>query len=212
MVTGNIAVVPVVLTHTGIGMKRAARGCHCLFAHQPVTHLLCIGIAGGLTPGLSPADLLLARDVMHSDGQMAPPPDPAWLQQALRVDELVAGTLVTHSRVAGTPKEKTALRELCRSDENACVDMETAAFASAAAKRRVPYLALRAVSDSANEPLPGILTQVVEPGGNVAPLTILRFVFTDPRGGVALVRLGFRFRRCTGRLAVAAERLIRAMV
>jgi adenosylhomocysteine nucleosidase len=72
------------------------------------------------------------------------------LDPALRVGDVVR-ELVSIDRVAVTVAEKRELRERTKA---AAVDMESAAIAKKAAEWGVPFYAIRAVSDTAQEDMP----------------------------------------------------------
>ena len=73
------------------------------------------------------------------------------LDPALRIGDIVEGSLVCADRVAVTAAEKAALR---RQTGASAVDMESAAVAETARQWNVPFRSVRAVSDIAAEDMP----------------------------------------------------------
>ncbi|KAB2648445.1 MAG: hypothetical protein DVB27_00600 [Verrucomicrobia bacterium] len=142
---GNVGPEEVLLAHTGVGPVAAAEHVAALLAAHRPRLLLSTGFAGGLDPRLATGDLLIATNVSA----------PALVAQcrALLAGEGHAsfGALISQPLPAESVAEKTAL---ARATGALGVDMETAAIAAAGARAGVPLLAVRAISDSAREPLP----------------------------------------------------------
>ena len=108
------------------------------------------------------------------------------------------GTLVTTDAVVSAPSERARIRGLA-------VDMESAGAARACARAGVPFAAIRAVTDRADDELPDI-RGVVDPDGSVHPLRALGRMVRRPsdiRRWAALAR-GARAARRTLVPAVAA--------
>jgi adenosylhomocysteine nucleosidase len=80
------------------------------------------------------------------------------------------------SEVASQPEKKRALQELFSAQ---AVDMETSALARLAAEKNIPFLSLRAISDSATDELMDV-SPMLEPDGKVSPLKAGWYVMTHP--------------------------------
>ena len=122
--------------------------------------LLLLGFAGGLDPGLRSGDLCLPSHFIREDGPVADAhplePDAAMRQQAACVlaDAGVAwsvGDSLTVSELVATPEAKA---EKFRQYRAGVVDMEDYWFADLAARQGMPFLAVRAVLDPAQQGLP----------------------------------------------------------
>ena len=110
-----------------------------------------------------------------------------------------SGTLVTVDRPLVAAAEKAAWAARI-GDGSAAVDMESAAWARAAAARGIPYIVVRAVSDAADEELPGYLSRCMDADGGIR-----RSAWRCARS-----RSRPRSRRCSpcaGACAIATERL-----
>jgi adenosylhomocysteine nucleosidase len=99
-----------------------------------VDGILSTGLCGALDPALRVGDIVVAGD--------------AQLESPARY---VRGAVHTVDRVVGTAGEKRTLRNQTGA---AAVDMEAAAVQAEAAERKVPFLCIRVVSDTAGDTLP----------------------------------------------------------
>lgn len=176
-----------VLTVTGPGPVRAARmAAQVLDASRPAG-VICAGLAGGLRPVLERGHLLAAHTVLDHATDETFAADPALLEAARRcaprpqagseaTSGFREGVLLTHDRVVGTASGKAALSH--RAD---AVDMESAAVARAAAQRGIPFLALRVISDTAEEDFPFDLNDYIDGQGNVRRMKLAAAAIVRPR-------------------------------
>lgn len=128
LLAGTLAGVRVLVLHTGIGAEVAASAAEAALAQYQPSHWIAAGFAGGLDPGLQAGDTLTHR------------PDSAG-----------TGRIISRSSPVETVEAKAAL---FRETGAAAVDMETEAFIAVSRMVGVPLLVVRAISDSAAEPLP----------------------------------------------------------
>lgn len=170
----------VLLGLTGDGARRASGGLHFLLGESPVSFLVGAGVAGALAPSLRAGDLVVARRVIDETGE-APAPDPVLVAQAISLGAKPA-TAVTVTRPMTSSKEKTDLAaRVCASDSAlAVVDMESAAWARAATSRGVPYVILRAVSDTSEEDLPAFLSSCLGSDGSIDRAAVARKLLFHP--------------------------------
>ena len=167
---------------------------------QPRLVVSC-GFCGGLDPGLMAGDLVLATALRAASGDLLTAPEPARLAAAAMLDGLRyrQGELVQATSVATTVDEK---RALARSGALA-VDMESYAVGLAAAEAGIPWLALRAVLDPADSPLPEFTR---EPRRDYA-WPALKYALQGPRAAAKLVRLARDSRLASAALTAALRRL-----
>jgi hypothetical protein len=78
----------------------------------------------------------------------------------------------------------------------AVVDLESAIFAEVARAAGIPWLVVRAVSDTASEGLPELLNRSRDSGGAVRRTQVLRGLLGDPRAITRLLALRGRVVRC----------------
>jgi len=166
-----------VVVATGDGPHRAARGAaDAIERHRPKV-LFGAGVAGALTPGLAVGDILVSARVLDAGGE-APPPSRKLLEAVLAATGARAGTLLTLDRPAVSAAEKAGLA--ASTGAPAACDMESAAWARAAAAAGIPYVVLRAVSDTADEDLPRYLARCMNAGGGISRAAVAMQALRHP--------------------------------
>jgi hypothetical protein len=123
-------------------------------------------------------------------------------QAAADAEELPAqqGFLVTTRHVVADPASKSALRER----SGACaVDMETAGIVEAAHEAGLPWVAVRAIVDSAEDSLPAACLTTLREDGHVAIGEVMWTIWRSPQ----LLR---HFLRLAGDTATARRHLSKA--
>jgi adenosylhomocysteine nucleosidase len=191
---------------TGSGPRRAARGLDRLLAEGPAPLVIGAGIAGALTPGLVLGDVVVARRVRDADGE-APAPDEGWRGRALRLGARPAVAVSVH-RLVTRPADRFDLAREVPAGSAASVDMESAAWARAAERRRVPCLILRAISDRSCEELPDYLAQCLDAEGGVSRSRVAARALARPGSLRCLLRLRRQAREAAEGLARFLERLL----
>ncbi|HQR46359.1 MAG TPA: hypothetical protein PK598_10140, partial [Thermoanaerobaculia bacterium] len=167
LLRGKIGGANVLLGMTGDGPARAAASVSFLLGEFPVSLLVGAGAAGALDPSLRAGEILVASRVVEEAGEAAAP-DASLVSRAVGLGARAA-TFVTVSRPVCSSREKGDLASRFRvpGSAPAVVDMESAAWGRAAAGRGVPFLLLRAVSDTLGEDRPGFLTLSLSADGSV---------------------------------------------
>ncbi|MCS6775693.1 MAG: hypothetical protein RMJ43_01875 [Chloroherpetonaceae bacterium] len=162
----------------------------------PIRRLLIGGFAGGLAPSLQPGDLVLAdrviQDAQPDEAPLQFLPDPDLLARAHSVRRSIRrypGTLVTVSHILMRSAQKRAYHQ--RTGATA-VDMETATAAQMAQSRNIPWLAVRAISDTARDNLPFDFSALSDASGHIPRHRVLGAALTRPWKIPGLIRLGMR--------------------
>ncbi|HEY5072869.1 MAG TPA: hypothetical protein VII63_12655 [Caulobacteraceae bacterium] len=161
--------------------------------------VLSFGLCGALQGALRPGDLLIASSV--ADDERRFPADAAW------ADKLAASVPEARRAVlAGADSfvvDAVAKASLAQAAGAAAVDTESHIAARLAARHRLPFAALRAVSDGASRALPAAAQVGLGGDGRPDLAAVLRSLAADPRQLPALIRTaleaeaGFRaLRRC----------------
>jgi len=156
---GRLKGIRVAAAEAGAGPKKAARATEALLAgHHPDWVVSC-GFSGALREDLAIGDIVVSTAVATADGDEIPTPhgmtaDP---KQGLRV-----GRFVTTGHVVRTIDEKRGLAS--RYDAIAC-DMETHAVAAACRDAKVPFMAVRAITDDLSADLPVEVHALLESSG-----------------------------------------------
>ena len=166
-----------------------------------VTGLVSFGIAGALHPALRTGDVVVADAVMDEAGTTWPG-HRAWIDafvphtlavtpalrrgpsegQARAAEWIPAqgrdddrwggkvGVILGLDRLLSTPREKAAA--FARTGALA-IDMESHHVARAAARHGLPFIAIRAISDQANETLPACFADFVDADGGTKLSAVL---------------------------------------
>jgi len=131
--------------------------------------ILSFGFAGGLDPDVPPGTVVIAEEVIAPDGTTYPT-DLEWRERvlALLADQpapfpVTGGAISGSSAVIATVAEKQAL--LYRTGAVA-VDMESHGAAEVAADEKVPFIAIRAIADSADRGVPVCASQAIAEDGS----------------------------------------------
>jgi adenosylhomocysteine nucleosidase len=207
---GRLAGQPVVVTVTGDGAHNARQATADLLDRLPVARLLITGIAGAVTPSLAAGAVVLAKEVCGSDGR-AFRPAPALLAWAAAAAETVVARVVTADAIADSRAQKARIGARYSGDGSpTVVDLESAPCADAASARAVPWLVLRAVSDTADQELPALLNRCRDDGGAVRRGRVLAAMLRQPAAVPVLLELRRRARGCAEALLPRIERLLAA--
>jgi adenosylhomocysteine nucleosidase len=192
---------PVVFCRTGVGMGCAHEGTERLLDHFQPSSILSVGFAGGTDPALQTGDLIVATEIRSetpTDHFATNAAGRELLETLIREEQLNyrTGPLMTLWKMARRGDKETAGR-----NGILAVDMETAAIAAVAAKKRLPFLSLRAIFDPVDEELP-----FTEPYTNET--NPIGFILKNPR---ALLKIPKYFRMnqiCQKNLAKILTRVI----
>jgi adenosylhomocysteine nucleosidase len=187
----------VTLARTGDGPVAAFENAARLLRLARPSVLIGFGVAGAASPELGRGEVLVARRILGA-ASLSPAPDPAWLSRACSQGAREA-TLVTSKDLLVSARQKRELRDSLGEAGPVAVDRESASWGAAAMEAGVPFLALRAVSDTSEDELPGFLPACHGASGRVSRWRAAAFLAARPRDLGPLLR----FRR---RVADAAER------
>lgn len=161
---GDIDGLPVALAATGICKVNAAITAQVLIDRFQVTHILMVGVAGGMDPRLGVHALCFSERLAHHDL------DWHWLRHRPGTEEgyflgdehlldvcrrlndqgkflypAFFGSMVTGEQFI----TDAGRQEIIDAWHPLCVDMESAAAAQTCRANDVPFLAIRAISDTA---------------------------------------------------------------
>jgi len=157
--------------------------------------VISFGVAGGLDPALKSGDVVVATEVTAGDTR--------WLagcslneelitSVALKRRRVVRGGLVGVEQVVAARAGKAALRSETGA---AAVDMESHIAAAYAAEARLPFAALRVISDPASRALPALAISAIKRNGGIDLRVVLRGVARNPLTLRSLVSTGIDFNR-----------------
>jgi len=177
---------------SGIGAERAYAAGSVLIS-QGATALLSWGYAAALDDRLKAGCLLLPERIVSANGAIHPV-SAEWhrrLYQALETKHPVrTDALVESDAIVKTPAEKRALAERTQA---AATDMESAAHARVAQEHRLPFLALRAIIDTASTCIPQNIMQALDAKDGISVGQVLGSAFLRPTDWIVMVKLGMQF-------------------
>jgi len=166
--TGSVGKADVIATTTGMGTALATRATERLLGLGEFDRVVVVGIAGGVGPSVGIGDVVIPQVVV--DGTTGTPYQPT------PIDAPTArGTIVTSDDFIIDPARLDALI----AEGVIAVDMETGSVAAAGAARGVPWSAVRAISDRAEEgdaEMPGLAHSDGTPNGSA----ILKYFARHP--------------------------------
>ena len=200
----------VFLVESGMGPAHAEAATGALIAHAAPEAILNFGFGGAVLSGLEVAELVLAERVFLLEGEALtelPPPAPAL---AALVSEhcgkvgvqLRRGGFITACGI----KSKVAMASRIGAVTSLpLLEMETAAVLKRAQEAGVPVLAIRGVSDAADEELGFAIEEFCDDELNLSPWRVAGCVLKRPHLMPQLIRLAGNSRRAGRRLALAVE-------
>ncbi len=164
----NIEVIAVLC---GIGKVNAAFGAAALCCEDQVDAVINFGLSGAIH-GVYKNDLVIGTKYIEHDFDLTPmgyeisfkpqavshfTPDPTLFDQFMRAcPQLKPCVLVTGDMFVSDSAKKKFLKERFNAG---CCDMESAAIAQVCHKMGIPFVALRCISDDADENAPESYTK-----------------------------------------------------
>jgi adenosylhomocysteine nucleosidase len=187
---------PIVAIVAGMGSENAYRAAFELHGAFGVASLLTLGFGGGLLPALAVGDLVEADEVIAMDSGERFRCQPSLLP----THDCRRGPLLSAQDVISTADEK---QRLARDFGAIAVDMESAGVARAARQLRLPFAALKAITDTAGQSVAIDFQRCRSDDGTLSSWKILRAGLTDPKALRDLWRLAQGSRTAAENLALA---------
>lgn len=201
----NIGPDEVTVLLTGIGGESAAKAIQSIPLE---VHDLCIssGLAGSLDVSLTPGDVVVARTAETLDQNIKAASDLNLVELAVSAGAKPVGISLTSEKIIATADAKEDL-----SRQGSIVEMETTNILAAAIQRLVPCVAVRAISDAADEDLPVDFGRILDAHGHLKMGGLLKEVGLSPYRIPLLVQFGRQSRAATKSLADFLDRYISAI-
>jgi adenosylhomocysteine nucleosidase len=213
------SVIPI--CHVGVGSHEARVRIRALFAQNVPSALCAAGFAGALDSRLQVGDLVV--DTRHSDQQLARaarrafsdafechdhPSIESCARGAANIPpSLWFGSIVSVDSPVESAAEKHALH---RRTGAVAVDMETEALAAECRSARIPFIAVRVVSDDAHHDLPVPMAHWFDLERQHAnPGALIRYLAVHPRTIPSFFRFVLPLHRARTTLARALILLLR---
>jgi len=167
--------------------------------------VISFGIAGGLDPSLRSGDVVVATAVIAENGTWkVPAPVVSAMADRVRASGIgvAQGALVGVEELMLLPTAKAAVR---RETDAIAVDMESHIGAAYAAEAKLPFAAIRVISDPAERVLPSLAKKALKPDGRIDFTAVLSGIARAPSELSTLIRAGgdagrafAGLRRCRG--------------
>jgi adenosylhomocysteine nucleosidase len=199
----------ILLAQTGPGRENAQEAASFVLGQYSPRVAVCVGFAGALTAELEGRDLVVCESLYRLD-------EHTNLSTPLTCDErlvkagmeasrsaglhLRRGNSLTVDEEASAPGSKAALGRL---GPVHVVEMENYWLALEAGERGVPFVAVRAISDTVDQALPEGCSFVDQRGEARAGKVVVH-ALRHPRSVVVFLKLAANARRCTSNLTAFA--------
>jgi len=199
-----------VVALSGMGLAAARRAAETLISRCRPQLLVSMGFGGALVPGLAAGDVVLGETFWHynpdtrklTSGTRPPALRPLMqLCQAFKTAGLttVSASVVTTTRIIHKKDQGKPLTAL----PHPVLDLETGVLAELAAAHNLPFLSLRAITDTAGEEIPEFLRNAGDPDAIVGVREAFRWLSQDFRRIQDLLRLWRVSRRAAQALSEA---------
>lgn len=154
---GKFKNIDILLVKTGMGKERAENATEFILERYPVIAIISLGFAGALVPELRIGDVVVCSTLYCAHGmkQEVQGEEPCASDTRLltiasqgtddRAIRFRLGSSVTVVHLDSNPERMRELSETFHAD---IVDMESYWIARIAAVRRIPFIAIRSISDT----------------------------------------------------------------
>jgi adenosylhomocysteine nucleosidase len=201
----NMGAQEVSVLLTGIGGDNAKKAMNTVL---PKMYDICIstGLAGALQDKWSPGDVVVARTAKKLADKVIAKSEPDLVEVAVECGAAPVDVFLSSDTIIREASEKEEL-----SASGGVVEMESAHVLAVAAEKQVAAVAVRAISDAADEDLPLDFGLIVDSRGHVKVGGLLKELALQPYQLVPLVRFGRRSRAASRSLADFLDRYIPAI-
>jgi adenosylhomocysteine nucleosidase len=205
--TTRIQDAELIVLLTGVGGRRAWAEATSIIWDGNVDVCVSSGLAGALRKQHRPGDVLVPREVHTTSWDKVIPTDKALVELASKCGAKVVEAFYSADRVIVRSDEKLDLGEK-RMD---AVEMETGDILLEAVAFGARVVAIRGISDGADEALPLDFNRSVTEDGEVSINRLLAQVAVCPSSIPALIRFGLRSRRAARKLAMVLDKYVEAL-
>jgi len=191
---------------TGIGGKKAWVEATKIIWDGDVDICISSGLAGALRPEYHVGDVLVAKEVQAVGWKRVVAADAHLIQLAEERGARVVGSFYSADHVISLASEKKELGNLADA-----VEMESGEVLFEAAVFGAKGIAIRGISDAADEDLPLDFNKVMTSTGKVSMPRVLGEVVRHPLSTAALVRFGNQSRAAAEKLAAFLDHYVEAV-
>jgi adenosylhomocysteine nucleosidase len=192
----RIADTELTVLLTGVGGRKAWAEATKIIWDGNVDVCISSGLAGALKSEHRPGDILAARAVHAINWNKVIPTDSALLKVASASGAKIVDAFYSADRVLVRAEEKQQLGS--KAD---AVEMESGDILLEAVAFGAKVIAIRGISDAADEDLPLDFNRATTDSGNISIQRVLKQAALHPRSVLALIRFGLQSRRAAAHLA-----------
>jgi adenosylhomocysteine nucleosidase len=205
MYRANIGAHEVTVLLTGMGSASATRAMQIV---PPEMHdaWISTGLAGALDSELALSATVVARTAMTRDETLHVLSDADFVSVATACGATAVTTFLTTETIIATSLEKESLASTA-----SVVEMESTHILAAAQNRQIPAVAVRAISDIAEEDLPLDFQKIADERGRVKVGGLLKQLALHPHRLPLLIRFGQHSRAAAVSLADFLDRYVPAL-
>src|SRR5262245_12362519 len=185
----------VYLVTTGIGMRGSRQQLRELLA-MPADFCIASGFAGGLSKQQTPGSIVVARGVKTEPTNTILTSDGRLVDAAVRCGANPVSFFFTSNTVVNSPIDRSRL-----SSAADVLDMESFHVLAEARQAGVPAVAIRAISDGPDDPLPLDFNAAVNDCGELRWLTLIAQLLKHPARLADFARFGLASSRAARHLA-----------
>ena len=180
------------VARSGIGAKRAYAASELLIS-RGATALLSWGFAAALDDRLKPGSVMLPERVVSATGESYPV-SVEWHRRLYHTlsAKYPVGTdaLLESETIVNTPDAKQTWAQRTQA---VATDMESGAQARFALARRMPFVVVRVIVDTASTQIPENVMRALDSSGDVNVRSCLARAILRPADGIAMMKLGVQF-------------------
>lgn len=204
-----------VAVESGMGAKAARQATLALIDTYSPGCIISLGFGGAINPDIPPGAVVLGQEYWDYNLVDETLQALATIPPALPLKELVnflqqanitaySGALVSTSEIISKSDDSSPLLHL----PNPVLDLETAAVARVAGEKKLPFLGIRAITDTGEEEIADFLRAQICTHQEVRIGETLAAVLKKPIRLPYLIKLGIRARLAGNRLAQALVTLL----
>ncbi len=190
---------------TGVGWKGTKEFPSSLLKEKPDLWISS-GLAGGLKPELKSGEIVVARETLLVDGGKRFRSRPLLVQLAEAAGATPVNFFLTNTHVVFRAHAKNSMAEL-----GEVVEMESFHVLTKAWEQNVPAVAIRAISDTAQEDIPLDFGWAIGGDGHLSYGRLLLQVGRRPHKIPALIGFGKRSEKAAQNLADFLDKYIAAV-
>jgi adenosylhomocysteine nucleosidase len=208
-IIANIEGAEAIVALTGAGPAHARRVMEEVLEPDARNFELCVsaGLCGALSPEYEVGQIVVAKSAFLATERREIRSDEELLRFACDLGARPARRFCTVDRVLVTKNEKSQFAEI-----GEIVEMESFVVMELAAAAGIPTVAIRAVSDVADEDLPLDMNQIFSSRGTVSMRRVAGEIARHPASITGLARLGTQSRNAAERLARFLDGYLSALV